>query len=482
MPEFDLAVIGAGAAGLSVAAAAAQLGASVALIERGRMGGDCLNTGCVPSKALLAAAHAARRATEAARFGIVTGQPEVDWAAVRCHVQGVIAALAPVDSAPRLQALGATVLQGEARFTDPATIAVDGRPVTARRFVIAAGSRAAVPPIEGLHEVPYWTNESLFDLAVKPDHLLILGGGPIGLEMADAFCGLGCRVTVIDAATIGAKEDPELVAGLRLALAARGVIFREGLKLTGIAPGVVPGAVPGVVPGPTVSLTDGSQVSGSHLLVAVGRTPNLAALDLAAGNIQAGPAGISTDRGLRSLTNRRVYAVGDIADPRGIGPRAFTHVGSYHAGIVIRRVLFRLPASVDYAALPRVTYTDPELAQTGMTAAEASAAGLNVQVLRWPLADNDRAVAERETAGLVKLVTCKGRVVGAGILAPHAGEMISQWTLAISQRSKLSALAGLIVPYPTRSEAAKRAAGSAFAARLFAPRTKALVHLLSRLP
>ncbi len=478
MPEFDLAVIGAGAAGLSVAAAAAQLGASVALIERGRMGGDCLNTGCVPSKALLAAAHAARRTTEAARFGIVAGQPEVDWAAVRCHVHSVIAAIAPVDSGPRFQALGATVLQGEARFTDPATIAVDGRTVTARRFVIAAGSRAAEPPIEGLHEVPYWTNESLFDLAVKPDHLLILGGGPIGLEMADAFCGLGCRVTLIDAATIGGKEDPELVAGLRLALAARGVIFREGLKPTGVAPGVVPG----VVSGPTVALADGSQVSGSHLLVAVGRTPNLAALDLAAGNIQAGPAGIAIDRGLRSLTNRRVYAVGDIADPQGIGPRAFTHVGSYHAGIVIRRVLFRLPASVDYAALPRVTYTDPELAQTGMTAAEASAAGLNVQVLRWPLADNDRAVAERETVGLVKLVACKGRIVGAGILAPHAGEMISQWTLAISQRTKLSALAGLIVPYPTRSEAAKRAAGSAFAARLFAPRTKALVHLLSRLP
>jgi pyruvate/2-oxoglutarate dehydrogenase complex dihydrolipoamide dehydrogenase (E3) component len=229
-------------------------------------------------------------------------------------------------------------------------------------------------------------------------------------------------------------------------------------------------------------MADGSRVEGSHLLVATGRTPNLAALDLAAGRIQAGPAGIATDRGLRSVTNKRVFAVGDIADPVGIGPRAFTHVGSYHAGIVIRRLLFRLPAKVDYAALPRVTYTDPELAQTGLTEAEAVAMGLDVQVLRWPLADNDRAIAERETVGLAKLVVSRNRVVGAGILAPHAGEMISQWTLAVAQRTKLSALAGLIVPYPTRSEAGKRAVGSYFAPKLFSARTKALVRLLSRLP
>jgi pyruvate/2-oxoglutarate dehydrogenase complex dihydrolipoamide dehydrogenase (E3) component len=231
-----------------------------------------------------------------------------------------------------------------------------------------------------------------------------------------------------------------------------------------------------------LSLADGTRIRGSHLLVATGRTPNLAALNLPAGNIQAGPAGIATNRGLRSLTNKRVFAVGDIADPAGIGPRAFTHVASYHAGIVIRRLLFRLPAKIDYAALPRVTYTDPELAQTGLTEAEAAAAGLDVQVLRWPLADNDRATAERDTAGLAKLVVSRNRVVGAGILAPHAGEMISQWTLAIAQRTKLSALAGLIVPYPTRSEAAKRAVGNYFAPKLFSARTKTLVRLLSRLP
>jgi pyruvate/2-oxoglutarate dehydrogenase complex dihydrolipoamide dehydrogenase (E3) component len=205
-------------------------------------------------------------------------------------------------------------------------------------------------------------------------------------------------------------------------------------------------------------------------------------LGLDAGGIQAGSAGIATDRGLRSLTNRHVFAAGDIADPAGIGPRAFTHVGSYHAGIIIRRALFRLPASIDYAALPRVTYTDPELAQTGLTEAEAVAAGLKVDVLRWPLADNDRAITERDTAGLVKLVVSRGRVVGCGILAPHAGEMISLWSLAIARRVKASALAGLIVPYPTRSEAGKRAIGSLFAPKLFAPRTRAVVSWLGRLP
>ena len=470
MPDFDLVVIGAGAAGLSITAVAAQLGVSVALIERNVMGGDCLNTGCVPSKALLAASRAVRNIRDAGRFGVITAEPRVDWDRLRNHVHDVIATIAPADSEARFHALGATVLRGEARFVDPATISVDGRAVTARRFIIAAGSRATVPPIQGLDRTPYWTNESLFDLSEKPDHLLILGGGPIGLEMADAFCGLGCAVTVVESGRIAARDDPELVNGLRLALSRRGVVFREGVTVTGIAPG------------PVLSLADGGRIEGSHLLVAVGRTPSLVALNLPAGNVQAGPGGIITDPGLRSLTNKRVYAAGDIADPAGIGPRAFTHVGSYHAGILIRRVLFRLPAKVDYAALPRVTYTDPELAQTGSTEEEAKMAGLKPQILRWPLADNDRAVAERDTSGLAKLVVSGNRVIGAGILAPNAGEMISQWTLAIAQRTKLSVLAGLIVPYPTRSEAAKRAAGSRFVTTLFSPRTKALVHLLSRLP
>jgi pyruvate/2-oxoglutarate dehydrogenase complex dihydrolipoamide dehydrogenase (E3) component len=466
MPDFDLAVIGAGSAGLSVTAVAAQLGINVALIERDRMGGDCLNTGCVPSKALLAASHAAVVERGADRFGLGLAEPEVDWAAVQRHVQGAIAALAPTDSEARFRALGAAVLRGEARFAAPDGLAVNGRRITARRIVIAAGSRAVVPPIPGLDSVRFLTNETVFELAERPEHLLILGGGPIGLEMADAFAGLGAAVTVVEAATIAGHEDPELVAGLRSALTRRAVTLLEGVR------------VAAVEPGPALVLADGQRISGSHLLVAVGRRPNLESLDLDVGNVRASAGGVVTDRGLRSVTNRKVYAVGDIADPVGIGPRLFTHVGSYHAGIVIRRVLFRMPARVDYAALPRVTYTHPELAQVGMTEAEAHAAGHAVSVLRWPLADNDRAVAEGETVGLVKLVVRRGRVLGAGILAPGAGEMISLWTLAIAQQTKVSALASMIVPYPTRSEAAKRAAGSLFAPKLFSERTKRLVRWL----
>jgi pyruvate/2-oxoglutarate dehydrogenase complex dihydrolipoamide dehydrogenase (E3) component len=466
MPDFDLAVIGAGAAGLSVTAVAAQLGVNVALIERNRMGGDCLNTGCVPSKALLAASHMAAAARGAGRFGVRLSEPEVDWAAIRSHVHGAITALAPMDSEARFSALGAAVLRGEAHFVAPDALAVDGRRITARRIVIAAGSRAAVPPIRGLESVPFWTNETVFDLAEPPEHLLILGGGPIGLEMADAFAGLGVPVTVVEAATIAGREDPELADGLRSALTRRAVGLLEGV------------GVAAVEPGPVLVLTDGRRIAGSHLLVAVGRQPNLESLDLDVGGVRASVAGVTTDRGLRSVTNRRVFAVGDIADPVGIGPRAFTHVGSYHAGIVIRRALFRLPARLDYAALPRVTYTQPELAQVGMTEAEARAAGHAVSVLRWPLADNDRAVTDGDTAGLVKLVVRRGRVLGAGILAPEAGEMIGVWTLAIAQRTKVSALAAMIVPYPTRSEAAKRAAGSLFAPKLFSERTKRLVRWL----
>jgi pyruvate/2-oxoglutarate dehydrogenase complex dihydrolipoamide dehydrogenase (E3) component len=470
MPEFDLAVIGAGAAGLSVTAVAAQLGLKVALIERDRMGGDCLNTGCVPSKALLAAAHAAQSARTAGRFGIRLPEPVIDWDAVRAHVTGTIAAIAPMDSEARFRALGAEVLRGEARFLDPDTLGIDGRRLTARRIIIAAGSRAASPPIPGLDLVPHLTNETLFTLTHPPEHLLVLGGGPVGLEMATAHAGLGCRVTLIEAGRIAAREDPELADGLRRAVAAQGVTLIEGAS------------VAAVEPGPTLLLADGRHIAGSHLLIATGRQPNLERLALDVGRVRAGPAGIATDRGLRSVTNRRVFAIGDIADPVGIGPRAFTHVGSYHASIVIRRALFRLPARLDYAALPRVIYTSPELAQVGLTEQEARDAGHRVTLLRAPLAENDRAVAEGDVTGLVKLVIAGNRVLGAGILAPHAGEMIGQWTLAIARRVKPAALAGLIVAYPTRAEAGKRALTALFAPRLFAARTKSLVRLLIRLP
>ena len=480
MPDFDVVVIGAGAAGLSVAAISAGLGLKVALVERGRMGGDCLNYGCVPSKALLAAAHAASEARGAARFGLRLPPPEVDWAGVRAHVQGAIARIAPNDSAARFRGMGVEVVEASAHFLRPDAIEAGGRRLGFRRCVIAAGSAAIVPELPGLDGVPWFTNETIFDLEEPPGHLVILGGGPIGLEMAQAHARLGCLVTVLEAAPrIAPREDGELVEGLRPFLRADGIEIREGARVARVErPGDGTGGVVAV-------LEDGARVVGTHLLLAIGRAPRLSGLDLPAGSVAASPRGIATRRDLRSTSNRRVWAVGDIADPEGLGPRAFTHVASQHAGIVVRSMLFRLPGTrLDYDALPRVTYTDPELAQIGLTEDEAREAGhREVSVLRWPLSENDRAVAEGRPEGSVKLVVGRrGRLLGAGILAPRAGEMAGLYGLMIGRQLPLSALAGMVLPYPTLSEAGKRAAGEHYTPRLLSPSTKRLIGWLKRLP
>lgn len=479
MPDFDVVVIGAGAAGLSVAAISAGLGLKVALVERHRMGGDCLNYGCVPSKALLAAAHAAAEARTAGRFGLRLPPPEVDWAGVRAHVRGAIDRIAPNDSVQRFRGMGVEVVEASAHFLGPDAIEAGGRRLGFRRCVVAAGSAAVVPELPGLDAVPWLTNETVFDLEEPPAHLLILGGGPIGLEMAQAHARLGCAVTVLEGADrIAGRDDAELVEGLRPFLRADGVTIREGARVARVEPPEDGG--PGVV----AVLEGGARVAGSHLLLAVGRAPRLSGLDLPAGNVAAGPKGVATRRDLRSTSNRRVWAVGDIADPEGLGPRAFTHVASQHAGIVVRSMLFRLPVRLDYDALPRVTYTDPELAQVGLTEAEAREAGHEgVSVLRWPLSENDRAIAEGRPEGMVKLVVGKrGRLLGAGILAPRAGEMAGLYGLMIGRKLPLSALAGMVLPYPTLSEAGKRAAGDYYTPRLLSPTTKRLIGWLKRLP
>jgi pyruvate/2-oxoglutarate dehydrogenase complex dihydrolipoamide dehydrogenase (E3) component len=474
MPDFDLVVIGAGAAGLSTAALSAALGLKVALVERAEMGGDCLNRGCVPSKALLAAAHAAAAARQAGRFGVRVAEPEIDWPAVRAHIRGAIARIAPTDSEARFRGMGVEVIRASAHFTAPDEIEAGARRITFRRCVIAAGSAPLVPDIEGLGPVPWLTSDTIFELEDKPDHLIILGGGPIGLEMAQAHARLGCRVTVIEAGRIAGREDPELADGLRRVLLRDGVALHEGAQLN---------RVQADRPGLTAILEDGTRIAGSHLLLAVGRAPRLRGLDLRAGNVTETARGIATDAGLRSVSNRRIWAVGDIADPAGIGPRSFTHVASQHAGVLARRMLFRLPAKVDYATLPRVTYTGPELAQVGMTEAEALEAGLDPRPYRFPLPETDRAIAEGIEDGLVKLVVSpKGRLIGAGVLGPHAGEMAGIFGLMIGRKLPLSALAGLVLPYPTLAEAAKRAAGDFYAPKLLSAASKRLVGLLWRLP
>ncbi|WP_376099273.1 dihydrolipoyl dehydrogenase family protein [Roseomonas sp. CCTCC AB2023176] len=450
-------MIGAGAAGLSITFVAAGLGLRVAIFERARMGGDCLNNGCVPSKALLTAARVARDARRAARYGIRLPEPEVDWDALRAHVHGAIETIAPMDSEERYRGLGAEVVRAEVRFASPGTLIAAGRSYAPRRIVVAAGSRAAIPPIPGLAETPHLTNETLFEMRERPAHLLILGGGAIGTEMAQAHAALGCQVTLVEATRLLNREDPDLAAVIRDALVEDGVTIIEDTKVTAVEPG------------PTLVLEDGRRITGTHLLVAVGRRANIDDLGLDAGNVAHTLRGVATDAGLRSTTNPRVFASGDIADPEGIGPRQFTHVGSFHATILARRMIFRLPARLDYAALPRVTYTDPELASVGLTAEEARKSGQAVQVLDWPMHENDRAIAEGRPQGLARLVVSKrGKLLGAGIAAPHAGEMIGLLTHAVAKGLPASALTNLIVPYPTRAEAVKRAAGRPGLERLFA--------------
>jgi pyruvate/2-oxoglutarate dehydrogenase complex dihydrolipoamide dehydrogenase (E3) component len=465
--EVDLCVIGAGSGGLSVAAVAAQLGARTVLVERGRMGGDCLNYGCVPSKSLLAAAKAAEAARHAGAFGVVLPPPAVDFAAAMRHVKGVIAAIEPNDSEARFTGLGVEVIRAEARFVGAQEIEAGATRFRARRIVVATGSSPAAPPIPGLAETPYLTNETVFGNETLPGHLLVIGGGPIGLEMAQAHRRLGARVTVLEAAQILAKDDPEPVALLRLRLRAEGIAIREEARIARIER-----AGDGVA----AVLEDGERIEATHLLVAAGRRPNVAGLGLENAGILYSPKGIEVDARLRT-SNRKVYAIGDVAG----GPQ-FTHVAGYHAGIVIRNALFRLPAKVDYRALPRVTYTAPELAQAGLTEAAArEQAGDRLTILRWPLHENDRAQAERMTGGLVKIVASRrGKVLGASILAPNAGELIQLWCLAIQEGIGVKAVAGMIAPYPTFGEASKRAAATFFVPTLFSGRTKKLVRFLAK--
>jgi pyruvate/2-oxoglutarate dehydrogenase complex dihydrolipoamide dehydrogenase (E3) component len=468
--SVDVCVIGAGSGGLTVAAGASQLGASTVLIERAEMGGDCLNFGCVPSKALLAAAHAADAVRNAGRFGVVASAPETDFAAVHRHVHGVIGAIAPNDSEERFTGLGVTVIRASARFVAPDRVEAGGQRIRARRFVIATGSSPFVPPIPGLDQVPFLTNETVFDLTERPAHLLVVGGGPIGCELAQAHRRLGSAVTVLEAASILPKDDPELVDIVRMRLKAEGIALREGTKVARVERR---GA------GVAVTLAqDGAEhvVEGSHLLIAVGRRANLRDLDLEAAGIAHTPQGLQVDAGLRT-TNRRVYAIGDAA-----GGYQFTHMASYQAGIVIRNALFRLPAKVDTRALPWVTYTSPELAHVGLSEKQAREKHGAIRILRWSFAENDRAQAERSTEGFVKaVVTKRGHILGATIVGARAGEMIHLWTLAIGQKLKIGAIANMIAPYPTFGEASKRAAGSFYAAALFSERTKRVVRLLARL-
>ena len=466
--KTDICVIGAGSGGLSVAAGAVQMGARTVLIERDKMGGDCLNYGCVPSKALLAAADAAEQARQATKFGIQTGKIKPNYQQVQAHVADVIAEIEPHDSVERFEGLGVQVLKGAARFENANTVQVGTMRVRAKRFVIATGSKAAIPPIAGLKKVDYLTNETLFDMPEFPTHLLIIGGGAIGVEMAQAHARLGAKVTILERDRLLPQMDEDVVDILREKLQSEGVECLEGVKIKSVSQTQKLVKV-------TFSDTDSTHLlTGSHILVAAGRKPQIAGLQLDKAQIDYDAQGIRVDRRLRT-SNKKIFAIGDVT-----GLAQLTHAAGYHAGIVIRNALFKLPARAQHEIMPQAVYTNPELASVGLTEQEARSQNIEHQILISEFSDNDRARAEKSTEGKIKLVLSrKGKILGATIIGKNAGDLLAVWTLALEQKLTIGAMASTIAPYPTRAEISKRAAGSYYTPSLFSQKTKRLVRLLN---
>jgi pyruvate/2-oxoglutarate dehydrogenase complex dihydrolipoamide dehydrogenase (E3) component len=454
----DICVIGAGMGGLAAAATAVAFGVPVVLVEKAEMGGEHL-AGAVPLKALLAAAKHLEGLRQASPFGVIAPRLKVNFEKINEHIRGVIAAIAPNDSAERFAGLGVRVIKGTARFKDHRTVTVgDDIEIKARRFVVATGSRPGIPQIPGLSDAPYLTRETVFDLSSCPKHLIVIGAGPIGLEFAQAFGRLGAAVTVLDAAQPLAGDDPECAAIVLDQLAREGVTVRAGVEIVQVHRTKAKAQL-------LLRTAQGEEkVEGSHLLIAAGRVPNIEDLDLATAGINPGAAGIVVDKNLKT-TNKKVYAIGSVA-----GGLDSAHGAIDHAGRVIRNALLRVPGKVKPHEIPRVTYTAPELAHVGWTEAEARQRRVAFRVLRWPYRENDRAQAERQTRGHIKVITSKrGKILGATIVGVEAGELITAWTLAISQGMNIRAFAGLIVPHPTYGEIGKQAALTYFAPKLGSP-------------
>lgn len=473
----DICVIGGGSGGLSVAAAAAAFGVDVVLLEKGKMGGDCLNYGCVPSKAIIAAGKHARAAIDGKKFGVNVDQVNVDFEKVNAHIKGVIAGIAPHDSPERFRSIGVNVIEDAGIFIDADTVQAGDTLIKARRFVIATGSSAFVPPITGIDDVDYLTNESLFEQTVRPEHLIVIGGGPIGMEMAQAHHRLGSKVTVIEGFKALGKDDPELASVVLKRIREEGVEIFEGTNVVGLAKSKSGGAKS--KSGVTVTVeTDGEQreISGSHLLVATGRAANVNGLGLESGQIEYDRRGIKVGDNMRT-SNKRVYAIGDVA-----GGFQFTHVAGYHAGLVVQQILFRLPAKENRQIIPWATFTEPELSNVGLTEAQAREKhGDDISVLRWEYAENDRARAELKTDGMIKIVADKkGRLIGVGIAGAGAGEMINMWALAITNKMKLSNVRGYIPPYPTMSEIGKRAVMTHYGPITSKPFVRAIIGFLRK--
>ena len=464
--KCDLAVIGAGSAGLVTSAGAAMLGRKVVLFEPGPMGGDCLNYGCVPSKAILTAAGKAHAVREAAKYGIEAGAPQIDFARVKAHIAGAIATIEPNDSQERFEGLGVKVIRERAAFKDARTLVSDSAEVTAKRIVIAAGARARIPNISGIETTPYLTNETIWDLDALPSHLVILGAGPIGVELGQAFARLGSRVTILEAGQALARFEPEHAELAMESLKADGVRVLVGARAQAVAP---------TETGITVDTSLGEAVEGSHLLVAIGRQPNVEGLSLENAGIEADAGGVVAGDTLRT-TNPRVFAAGDIA-----GKGALTHLAGWHGSVIVRNLYFGVPTRETSNPIPQAVYTDPPLAGVGLTEAEAREKhGGSVQIARWGFDDNDRAIAEGDTRGGVKIVVGKGgKLLGVHAAGARADDLVQIAQGVMVKKGTIRDLTSPVAPYPTRGEIFKRAAGKYYEPTVFGPFAKAWSRLLT---
>lgn len=458
--DYDLGVLGGGSAGLTLTSGAAQLGAKVLLIEKEpHLGGDCLHYGCVPSKTLIKSASVYHLMKTSARFGLPQmSPPPVDYAQVAARIKEVIAAIQKHDSVERFCALGAQVRFGQARFVDEHTVDLEGERISAKSWLIATGSSPALPPVPGLAETPYLTNRDIFYLERLPSSLIILGGGPIALEMAQAFQRLGCQVSLVQrSGQVLSKEDQDMAELVMAALQGEGVEFYLNTQIS---------AAREVNGRPVLIFRDGQgqqvELGAEALLVALGRRANLEGLGLEGIGVDYDAKGLKLDQRLRTR-HKHIYGAGDVT-----GTHQFTHAAGYEGGVVLANALLRLPRKADYNWLPWCTFTEPELASVGMNEKAARAAGLEYTVWSEDFAANDRALAGGEGMGRLKLILDPGeRPLGVQIMGPHAGELINEWVAVLGGGVKLSTLAGLVHPYPTLGEINKKVAGDVMAPKLF---------------
>jgi pyruvate/2-oxoglutarate dehydrogenase complex dihydrolipoamide dehydrogenase (E3) component len=474
--DYDVGVLGGGAAGLTVVAGAAQFGAKTILIEKAeKLGGDCLHYGCVPSKTLIRTAGVWAQARRSAEFGLPGLElPPVDLGAVMDRVHSVIEKIQEHDSPERFCGLGAEVRFGAPAFADDHVVELDGERLSAKVWVVATGSSPALPPVEGLADVPHWTNETVFNQRTLPARLLVLGGGPIGLEMAQAFQRLGSQVTVVEFLDqILGPEDADLADILRGRLQSEGMESLTGTQATRAESN---GSQIRLTVAPAAGEGGSRVLEADALLVATGRKPNVEDLGLDAAGVEFTPRGIRSDARVRT-NQKHIFACGDVN-----GQFPFTHVAGYEGSVALTNAVLHLPRKADYSKVPWCTYTDPEVASVGLNEKRAQKAGVEYQLLEEPFVDNDRALAEGEPLGKIKvLVSPKAKVLGCQIIGAHAGELIHEWITAVNGGVKLSTLAGEIHVYPTLSEISKRAAGNYYSKKLFSDRTKSVLRLLFHL-